>query len=118
MSDSRTARNELKEFFGGPIQTWASEFSGSASLVFPGAGNHLRIYKVILSASSDNANTVGAQILDGADLKALLYVPAGGVRILSFDGRHLPVSGALRLTRADNDDALSVFVGYREVADV
>lgn len=115
MSDSRTARLELKEFFGGPVQTYVSEFSGAASLVSPATGNTLRVFKIVLSAPSGNANTVGAEIRDGADLRALVYVPAGGVREVGLDGRHLAVTESLRLTRSDNDDLLAVTAFYKEV---
>lgn len=119
MSNSRTGRLELKNFFGGPILTYASEFSGAASILTPDSGRHLRVYKVLASASGDNSDTIGVQVeVDGA-LKALLYVPAGGVRELAFDGRYLRVDTALEITRADaTDDAVAIFASYADVENV
>lgn len=114
MSATRAGRHELKDFFGGPVQTWASEFTGAMSLAAPSAGNHLRVFKIILSAPSGNANTVGAEIRDGNTIKALLYVPAGGARELGLDGRYLQFSTAVRVTRADNNDMLAVNFIYLE----
>jgi hypothetical protein len=118
MSSSRAARHELKEFFGGPVQTWASSFSGAMSLANPSAGNHLRVFKVYASAPSGNANTVGFELRDGADLKALLYVPAGTTVEFGCDGRYLQFDTAVRVTRADNSDTLAVTFQYREHKDV
>jgi hypothetical protein len=118
MSDSRTARNELKEFFGGPLSTWASNFSAEASLVSPGAGNHLRVFQVTLTAPGANSTELGVEIRDGANMRALLYVPAGGVRYLKFDGRYLEINTALRITHAGTVEDLAVFVGYKEVENV
>lgn len=118
MSDSRAARNELKEFFGGPVSTWASSFSASASLVAPGAGKHLRVFSVMVTAPSANSGEVEVTVRDGATTKAHLFVPAGGVRYLKFDGRYLKVSTALRLVHEGTVEETAVVAAYREVDDV
>jgi|GEM_PF-3736876 len=118
MSDARAARNELKEFFGGPINTWASSFSASASLVAPDAGKHLRVFSVMVTAPSANVGEVELTIRDGADIRAHLFVPAGGVRYLKFDGRYLKVSTALRVVHEGTVEETAVVAAYREIDDV
>lgn len=118
MSDARAARNELKEFFGGPVSTWASSFSGSASLVAPDSGNHLRVYSVMVTAPSSNTDEVEVTVRDGASIRAHLFVPAGGVRYLKFDGRFLKVSTALRLVHEGTVAQAAVVAAYRQIKNV
>lgn len=118
MSDARAARHELKEFFGGPVQTWASAFSATASLVSPTTGQHLRVYSVELMAPGSNANEIEATVQDGATVRAHLYIPAGGIRKLRFDGRYLKVDTSLRVVHQGTVEQLAVNVHYRAADNV
>lgn len=114
---ARTSLHDLLNEVAGAVQLWSSTFSGAASILFPGADKHLRIYNVILTQSNAGADTE-VQLGDGSDpVIGHAYFGAGEERPYDFRPFYWRVNTALNVQRPSGDQEITVSVWYKERPD-
>lgn len=110
--------NLLTEISGG-FSFWHSTFSGAASLLAPGAGNHIRVYNILGAVPAGGAGGVQLEFQDGdgtVQQRMDLAVGEGDQR--DFRPFYWPVSSVLRVTRPDDvNNEANITIWYRERAD-
>lgn len=114
---ARTSLHDLLNEVAGSLQTWSSTFTAAASILFPGADQHLRVYNIAVSAPNDGADSE-VQIADGsAAAFAHLYFGAGKERRIDFRPFYKRIDTALNILRPDDTNEITVTVWYKERPD-
>lgn len=112
---ARTNLHQLVLELGGPVATWASSFSGGATLMAPASGNKLQIFS--MEAASDAATDV--RFFIGSQQIWTAYMGANSHRKIDLTGRYVEVADGshLEVTRpgGENSEA-NIVVHYREVS--
>jgi len=114
---ARTNLHDLLNEVAGGLQVWSSTFTAAASIIFPSAGKHLRVYNFIAAVSNGGSDSE-LQIADGGGVAfAHLYLGAGKERKLDFRPFYYQFDTAVNVLRPVDTNEITVSVWYKERKD-
>jgi hypothetical protein len=114
---ARTSLHDLLNEVAGGLQIWSSTFTAAASVIFPSAGNHLRVYNITTAVSNSGSDSE-IQISDGdGDVIADMFLGAGKERKLDFRPFYWQVNNAVNILRPDDTNVVTVSIWYKERED-